>query len=178
QFQTIERMEKSKMLGHELGFAALDVTDHVPFYRRLRFQSENFFNGFLGVIFSQNFRARFDRGLNDLDRVSLGDDHEPHRLGRSSDFARRGGNGVQGFLIAFADGKNEIKHEVILTTIRRGCRRTTNYASAINAPKRPVLPFSARCENQSSRWQAVQMSAISICSTPDFSNWIRFAAHK
>jgi hypothetical protein len=37
----------------------------------------------------------------------------------------------------------------------------------ISAANLPVRPCSARCENQSSVWQAVQKPAISIWLTPD-----------
>ena len=95
------------MFSHEAGFAALHVTDHVPFYTTLRGERLNFRNTFFGIILTQDARARLDGGLDNFKRLRLGDDHEANLIGIASAFSCGGGDLVEGEEVFFADGGDE-----------------------------------------------------------------------
>jgi hypothetical protein len=105
KLETIQGMNKSKMLGHQWRFPALNVADHVPFYSRLQVQGRDFFGGFVCIIFTQQLCAGCNGGLDGLRRLQFGDNYKTHGLGLTFALMRRGRNAVKDFLVAFANGR-------------------------------------------------------------------------
>src|SRR6266498_4269548 len=156
------------------------MTDHVPFYTTLSGEGLDFHNAFFGIVLSENADTCFNGCLRDFNGLGFGDDNQ-------SDFIRIAvtllcgiSHLVERIFVVFTDGGNKFKHEVII--IFPICAplsaKNIRYCREINAPKRPVRPFSARCENQSSVWQAVQIPQTSIWPTPARSSCKRLGSHK
>src|SRR5215212_1075257 len=143
------------MISHEARFSALHMTNHVPFYPTLLRQRLNFRNSLFSIVLPKNTHPRLDCSLSDFYRLGFGDDHQSDCLWVTITFTRGICDLVERELIIFANRGDKIGHEIIiifrvspspLTPFPRG---EENHCNEINAPKRPVRPFSARCENQS-----------------------------
>ena len=165
------------MISHEAGFPALHMTDHVPFYTTLSCKGLHFCNTLFRIIFPKDPYAGFHGRLNDFDRLGFRHDHQSDFIGIAVALACGICNLVEGMLVICANRGNEVGH-VIIIIFPASTLFSVNYCSEIKAPKRPVRPFSARCENQSSVWQAVQISDTWIWPTPARSSERRLASHK
>src|SRR5215212_9857917 len=143
------------MISHNARFAALHMTDHMPFYPTLPREGLNFHNTLFGIVLSQNTHAGFNGSLTHFNRLCFRHDHQPDFMGMAAAFTRSFCDLVKSVLIIFANRGNEVGHGIIIISatnrwMSRKKRILRAYCNEIKVPKRPVRPFSARCENQSS----------------------------
>src|SRR5258706_15720411 len=102
------------MISNETGFAALHMSNHVPFYPTLRCKRLNFHDTFLGIILTEELCTRFDRSLRNFDWLRLGDHHQADPIWIAVAFARRFFNLLKSLEITFADCCNKVGHMVII----------------------------------------------------------------
>src|SRR5262245_25577923 len=102
------------MIGHQAGFTALHVTDHVPFYPTLYGEGLDFRDTLFRVILTKDANTRFNRCLNDLQGLGLGYDNE-------MDFARITAGPpcclcdlIEDTLIILPDDNDDVIHGMII----------------------------------------------------------------
>src|SRR5215208_5798350 len=157
------------MISHETGFTALDMTDHVPFYPTLQGECLDFGDALFRIILPKDADPCFQGRLNNFNRLRFSHDDQTGFVRFSVRPAGCGCDSIQDPLMIFANGVNKFGHTTIIYRTFLSYRVSQNnvsYCKQINAPKRPVRPFSARWENQSFVLQAVQMPQTSIFCTP------------
>ena len=102
------------MISHEAGFPALHMTDHVPFYTTLSCKRLHFPNTLFRIILTENPYTCFHGSLDDLDRLGFRHNHQSNFVRGAVAPARDVCNLVKCGLIVFANGGNEVGHEVII----------------------------------------------------------------
>jgi hypothetical protein len=99
------------VICHQPRFTALHMTDHVPFYPSLPCKRFNFCYGLFRIILSENVHTCLYSSLNHFKRLRFRYDHQTDFLRIEAAFARGRRNLVEGVLVIFAYGGNEVEHE-------------------------------------------------------------------
>src|SRR5215207_3372982 len=102
------------MISHNARFAALHMTDHMPFYPTLPGEGLNFHDTLFGIVLSQNTHPCCNGSLNYFKRLCLRHDHQSDFIGVTAAFTRGAGNLVESVLMVFTNRGNEIGHEIII----------------------------------------------------------------
>src|SRR5512138_53371 len=102
------------MISHEAGFAALHMTDHVPFYTNLSPDRLHFCNTLYRVILTKNTYPCFNGSLDNLERLGFCHNNQPDLPRVAAAFARGACNSIQRGLIVFTNRGGEVRHKIII----------------------------------------------------------------
>src|SRR5512147_2478835 len=94
--------------------AALDMSDHVPFYPTLRREGLNFHDTFLGIILAEDRYTGFNRRLGNFNRLGFRDHYQTNSLWITVAFICGSCNLFKGMEITFTNGCDKVRHVVII----------------------------------------------------------------
>src|SRR6266545_2807419 len=102
------------MINHETSFAALHMTDHMPFYSTLPRQRLNLRDTLFRVVLSKNMDARFNSSLCNFKGLGFCHNDKADFIRSAITLASGVRDLIKSILVVFADGGNEVRHETII----------------------------------------------------------------